>query len=99
MPYGTLPSKAVSEVVNVTAWPILLASISEAFVLIVIHHSLEVAFKSVLLCYYFSPLVTCLQTWPYEWSESQVVYIVNGKATDLSEVNQNEEQVLMKKVK
>lgn len=34
------------------------------------------------------------QTWSSECGESQMVYIVNGKAAEFSEVNQNEENVL-----
>lgn len=55
--------------------------------------AIMVPFKSILLCYFishcdpFSNKVT-------ECGEAQMVYIVNGKAAEFSEVNQNEENVL-----
>lgn len=73
----------------------LMVPISEAFVFTVIHHSLEVTFKSVLSCgCFFFPFVIHLQTRSSECGESQVVYIVNGKAAEFSGVKQSEEKYL-----
>ncbi len=77
----------------IVLWPSLLL-----FVFTIIHYSLaqlQVPFKSVLLCYYFFSFCDSSSNKMSECGESQMVYIANGNAAQFSEVNQNEENVLL----